>query len=120
MAALLERGVLAGADGTFDAATSSRDRLSSAGWDCDYRLTDTGRAWLDDFGVTIPAGRRPAVRYCVDWSEQRHHLAGALGAAMLARLVDLDWVRRSSTSRAVHVTSDGRLGLADTLNVEVA
>jgi hypothetical protein len=39
---------------------------------------------------------------------------------MLARLVDLDWVRRSSTSRAVHVTSDGRLGLADTLNVEVA
>jgi hypothetical protein len=52
--------------------------------------------------------------------ERRHHLAGALGAAILARFVDLDWVRRSPTSRAVHVTSDGRLGLADPLNVEVA
>ena len=120
MAALLERGVLAGGDGTFDPTTSSRDRLSSAGWDRDYRLTGTGKAWLDDFGVTIPAGCRPLVRYCVDWSEQRHHLAGALGAAVLARLVELDWLRRSPTSRAVHVTSAGRAGLADSLNVEVA
>jgi hypothetical protein len=54
----------------------------------------------------------------VDWSEQRHHLAGALGAALLTRLADMDWVRRSPTSRAVQVTNNGRVGLAATLGVE--
>jgi DNA-binding transcriptional ArsR family regulator len=121
MAALIDRGVLAGGDGSFDPATSERDRLSSAGWDCDYRLTAAGHTWIDDFGVTVPPGRRrPLIRYCVDWSEQRHHLAGALGAALLIRLIDLGWVRRSATSRAVHVTDDGRSGLAGTFGVEVA
>ena len=116
MAALLDRGVLTGGDGTFDPA---RDRLSAPGRDHDYRLTDVGRAWMDDFGVKVPTGsHRPLIRYCVDWSEQRHHLAGALGAALLTRLTDLDWVRRSPTSRAVHVTNDGRAGLAATFGVE--
>lgn len=104
-----------------------RPRLQRAGptlggrlGDCDYRLTDAGRGWMDDFGVSLAAeGRRPLVRYCVDWSEQRHHLAGALGAALLIRLADLGWLRRSPTSRAVQVTDDGRRGLAGTLGVEV-
>ncbi len=61
--------------------------------------------------------RRPLIRYCVDWSEQRHHLAGALGAALLTRLTDLGWVRRSPASRAVRVTDDGRAGLATTFGV---
>jgi DNA-binding transcriptional ArsR family regulator len=121
MGDLLGRGVLAGGDGTFDSSTSARDHLSAVGWDCDYRLTDTGRAWADDFGVKVPSGsRRPLIRYCVDWSEQRHHLAGALGAALLTRLLDLGWVRRSPTSRAVHVTDDGRSGLAEAFGVETA
>jgi hypothetical protein len=74
---------------------------------------------MDDFGVKVAAGsRRPFIRYCVDWSEQRHHLAGAFGAALLTRLADMGWVRRSPTSRAVHVTDDGRAGLATTFGVE--
>lgn len=121
MAALIEQGILTGGDGTFDPAGPGRDRLSSAGWDCDYRLTETGHRWLDDFGVNVPIGpRRPLIRYCVDWSEQRHHLAGALGAALLARLIDLGWIRHSPTSRAVHVTDAGRSGFAGTFNVETA
>jgi DNA-binding transcriptional ArsR family regulator len=121
MTALLERRILAGGDGAFDAPAAQRDRLSAAGWDHDYRLTGTGRQWMEDFGVTVPPGsRRPLVRYCVDWSEQRHHLAGALGAAVLARLIDLSWLRRSPTSRAVHVTSEGHRGLADTFGLETA
>jgi hypothetical protein len=116
MAALIDKGLLTGGDGTFD---PGRDRLSAPGRDRDYRLTDAGRTWLDDFGVKIAAGsRRPLIRYCVDWSEQRHHLADAFGAALLIRLTDMGWVRRSPTSRAVHVTDDGRAGLAATLGIE--
>lgn len=119
MEALIDQGVLAGGDGTFDPGGSGRDRLSSPGWDCDYRLTGTGRAWMDDFGVKIAAGsRRPLIRYCVDWSEQRHHLSGALGAALLTRLAGMGWVRRAPASRAVHVTSDGRSGLAATFGIK--
>jgi DNA-binding transcriptional ArsR family regulator len=113
MGALIDQGVLAGGDGTFDSGGSGRDRLSSPGWDCDYQLTGAGRAWMDDFGVKIATGsRRPLIRYCVDWSEQRHHLSGALGAALLTGLTGLGWLRRAPASRAVHVTSDGRAGLA--------
>src|SRR5215211_3040620 len=82
MAALLERGVLAGGDGAFH--PEAGDRLSSPGGDVPYELTEHGAGFLrDDLGVDVAAigGRRPLVRYCVDWSEQRHHLAGALGAA---------------------------------------
>ena len=106
-------------DGTFDPRHSERDRLSAPGRDCDYRLTDTGQAWIDDFGVKVATGsRRPLIRYCVDWSEQRHHLAGALGAALLTRLTDLGWVRPAPASRAVHITGEGRTGLATALGIE--
>jgi len=119
MAALIRCGVICGGDGTFNPAAAARDRLSAAGWDCDYRLTPAGQAWMDDFGVKIASGSgRPLIRYCVDWSEQRHHLAGGLGAGLMARLLELGWVRRSPTSRAVHVTSDGRAGLASSFSIK--
>jgi hypothetical protein len=118
MAALIDQDILVGGDGTFDPRGSGRDRLSSPGWDCDYRLSGSGQAWMDDFGVKIPTGsRRPLIRYCVDWSEQRHHLSGALGAALLTRLTDIGWVRHAPASRAVHVTSEGRSGLAATFGI---
>jgi hypothetical protein len=111
MAALLQDGCIDGGDGTFDAATASHDRRTGYGRDVDYTLTDAGRGFLDEFGVIL-AARRPVVRYCVDWSEQRHHLAGALGRGLRDRLVDLDWVRPSPHSRAVAVTETGQGGLA--------
>ena len=121
MGALLAQGALAGGDGAFDPGRAQRDRRCGPGWDVAYVLTENGRAALGDLGIDCwPAGKRPFVRYCVDWSEQRHHLAGALGAAVLARLIDLNWLRRSPTSRAVHVTREGQRGLADTFGVETA
>ena len=50
----------------------------------------------------------PAVRYCVDWSEQRHHLSGGLGRGLCDRLFELDWIRRTDAPRAVRVTDRGR------------
>ncbi|MGY1434636.1 ArsR/SmtB family transcription factor [Streptomyces reniochalinae] len=116
MRVLLEKGHLVGGDGLFDPSVAERDRLSGSGHDIDYRLTPQGETFLAAFGVTWPP-RRAAVRYCVDWSEQRHHLSGALGRGLHDRLLTLGWLTRAPASRAVHLTEAGRAGLADTFGV---
>src|SRR3984957_13491648 len=119
MAALIERGMLAGGDGVFDPATAEHDRLSSPGFDFDYRLTPVGIERLAELGIEFGAlpRRRPLIRYCVDWSEQRHHRAGPLGAAIAHQMFELRWIRRAEHTRAVHVTDDGRRGLEQTFGV---
>jgi DNA-binding transcriptional ArsR family regulator len=116
MQALLEGGLLAGGDGNFDPASACEDRLASPGFDFDYRLTARGVRELDAFGIdldSLRSRRRPLIRYCVDWSEQRHHLAGALGAAVADRMLELNWIRRARRSRAVHISDEGYPGLKD-------
>jgi DNA-binding transcriptional ArsR family regulator len=123
MQALLENDLLAGGDGRFDRASAREDRLSSPGFDYDYRLTRRGVRELTAFGIdleSLRSRRRPLIRYCVDWSEQRHHLAGALGAAILDRMLDLRWIRRARRSRAVHITDEGYHGLRDRFGLELS
>jgi DNA-binding transcriptional ArsR family regulator len=63
---------------------------------------------LDLLGVTVPsAGRRPLVRSCLDWTERRPHVAGALGHAMLDALLARRWVTRRPNDRALQVTPTG-------------
>ncbi len=74
---------------------------------------------LEELGMSVNGnGRRSLVRYCVDWSEQRHHLAGGVGATLARRLFDLGWLRRADRGRAVHVTPAGAAGLRQTFGVE--
>ena len=115
MDALLEQELLDGGDGR----RRPGERLAAPGREVDYRLTDAGARRLRELGVDLDAlpRRRSAIRYCVDWSEQRHHLAGAIGAALTARMFDLGWIRRARTSRAVRVTDRGRAGLWDALGL---
>ena len=61
--------------------------------------------------------RQPAVRYCLDWSEQQHHLAGPLGTALADRLFALGWVRRTDRRRVVRITGPGRENLPGTLGL---
>jgi DNA-binding transcriptional ArsR family regulator len=121
MAALLERDLLTGGDGVFDPGATDDDRLSSPGFDLDYRLTPRGVRELHEFGIDFDAlpQRRPLIRYCVDWSEQRHHLAGSLGAALATRMFELGWLSRAHNSRAVHVAEDGREGLRRRFGIEL-
>jgi DNA-binding transcriptional ArsR family regulator len=122
MDALLEHGLLTGGDGVFDPEHAERDRLSAPGLDFDYRLTEQGVDQLHQFGIDFDAlpRRRQLIRYCVDWSEQRHHLAGSLGAALADRMLELGWIRKARRSRAVHVSDEGYAGLRETFGIELA
>src|SRR5690606_24079319 len=79
------------------------------------QLTDAGRHFVAAAGIDLDAlagSRRPLCRICLDWSERRHHLAGALGAALLDRCLEQGWLRRRRDSRALVVTARGRRALA--------
>jgi DNA-binding transcriptional ArsR family regulator len=71
-------------------------------------LTNAGAEWLAAFGID-PADaarqRRTFCRPCLDWGERRHHLGGALGAALLARFYELRWAQRAKDSRVVVFTA---------------
>jgi DNA-binding transcriptional ArsR family regulator len=118
MGSLLERDVLVGGDGRYDPGRHPHDAPSSQGHDIAYELTDSGRAFLTDAGIEIPCSRRQMVGYCIDWTEQRHHLSGGLGRGVLDRFVSAAWVKRSSRGRAVTVTDRGRTALADCFGID--
>jgi hypothetical protein len=73
-----------------------------------YAITVEGGAFLETLGVTVPPSRRP-VRHHADSTEEGLHLSGALGRALLARFVDLGWLRRQKKQR-LQITPDGRSG----------
>ncbi|MGW1274687.1 transcriptional regulator, partial [Streptomyces sp. NPDC002491] len=119
MQSLLDHGVLTGHDGIHRPAEAVRDRPASYGRDIVYELSAAGPSVLAELGVDtdrLPP-RRPAIRYCVDWSEHQHHLAGGLGATLKTRLFELGWVRWGAAPRVVHLTDDGAVGLERTLGL---
>ncbi len=82
-----------------------------------FEVTADGMATLTSFGLNIGALERTRRRFagaCLDWTERKPHLNGALGAAMTARLLGLGWIERDRRRRAVRVTPAGREGLAAT------
>ena len=81
---------------TFDGATVS--------------LSAAGERLITDFGIDASAVRnqkRASCRVCMDWSERRHHLAGAVGAALLTRVIELGWAVRDRSSRAINFRPHG-------------
>jgi DNA-binding transcriptional ArsR family regulator len=118
MAAMIEQGHLEGGDGRHDPARSRHDQVSGYGRDIEYVLTPAGRRLLDELGVVIPERRRTLVRYCIDWSEQRHHLAGLLGRSIHDRFLTAGWVRRRDRGRSVKVTASGEAVLAESLHID--
>jgi DNA-binding transcriptional ArsR family regulator len=85
-----------------------------------WTVTARGERDFEDLGVDVEGlreGRRPLTRVCVDWSERRPHVAGALGAALATRLFDHRWIERRPGVRAVAVTAAGRSGLTEWLGV---
>ncbi|HEY3000300.1 MAG TPA: helix-turn-helix transcriptional regulator [Acidimicrobiales bacterium] len=102
------------------------DALEGRGWigpaAGGYALSPAGEAGLVGAGVDVAgarAARRAFARPCLDWTERRPHLAGALGAAVAARALAAGWVRRRA-GRGVAVTPAGRDVLAGVFGVPAA
>jgi hypothetical protein len=73
-------------------------------------LTASGQEWFKQAGIDADLAarqRRAFCRSCMDWSERRFHLAGSLGAALLARVRDLGWAKREEESRVLRFTANG-------------
>lgn len=81
-------------------------------------LTPLGTQAMEKLGVEVapPKGRRAFCRTCLDWSERRHHLAGTLGAALLARFEQLGWAKRVPDSRVMAFSAAGEAALRDWLD----
>jgi DNA-binding transcriptional ArsR family regulator len=72
-----------------------------------------GRVGVDR--VHIESQRRSLCRACLDWSERRHHLAGAVGAALMTRFIELRWAKRREGSRVVNFSPAGERALREAL-----
>jgi DNA-binding transcriptional ArsR family regulator len=88
----------------------------------DFKLTRAGRIWLNEFGVDWQAlknEKRSFAPQCLDWTEQRYHIAGALGSALLIRMFEQGWLKRSWAPRLVRLTTKGEIELSRRLSVVV-
>jgi len=83
-------------------------------------VTSSGARFLSTFGVDLaPRTRRIFCQPCLDWSERRYHLKGLVGARILARLLELEWLKCVPGSRALRLTSSGRAGLSEIFQIEI-
>jgi len=90
---------------------------NGSGADVAYEVTAEGAERLAGFGVDVVQVRRSRRRFagaCLDWTQRRPHLNGALGAAVTGRLLELGWIERGPSRRAVKITGPGQDGLAAT------
>lgn len=122
-AALLERGALTATDGIATTERRARDRLSAPVAEHPYALGPNAHEVFAELGVDldqVSRRKRPLLKFCVDWSEQCHHLGGALGAELALSLHHRGWwERRRQGHRAVRLTDKGAQALRTCLAVDL-
>lgn len=85
-----------------------------------FEITRKGEKWFEALGISIAelkTKKRTLARPCMDWTERRLHLAGALGASMTQRFIELGWLVRSRVSRSMSVTPLGYKRLHEELKL---
>lgn len=82
-----------------------------------YRLSRSGQIWWREFGMADP--KDISSRACIDWTERRHHLGGALGTALFSRMKEIRWIVPNPGGRSVHVTHLGIRELERQLGITV-
>jgi DNA-binding transcriptional ArsR family regulator len=102
---------LAGRMGVALTETMQKQRIIVAEGERDYRVTTHGADWLSELGIkmeSLQTGKRNFARQCLDWTERRPHVSGALGAALMQHFLDEGWLARRRESRALRVTQRGQ------------
>jgi len=87
-----------------------------------FEVTGAGAKELGSFGLNLMQLRRSRRQFagtCIDWTQRRRHLNGALAAAITSRMFELGWIERGQRRRSVRVTPVGIEGLASTFGVEL-
>jgi DNA-binding transcriptional ArsR family regulator len=105
------------------------DRLRALGWlapvageDAAYELTRAGRRAVEALGIDVNAVRTLRRRFafaCLDWSERRPHIGGALGAALLNLALKRRWLLQDLDSRALAITRTGQRALRSHFGLEM-
>ena len=75
-----------------------------------FEISPEGKKWFSDFGINVEEAqkqKRIFLKPCLDWSERRNHLAGSVGALLLDKMINEDWIRKTKNSRAIIVTGKG-------------
>ncbi|RED54165.1 ArsR/SmtB family transcription factor [Aestuariispira insulae] len=83
-------------------------------------ITEAGSRYFEQIGIDIPqlkTGKRAVTRPCLDWSERRPHLGGALGAAILDRFLEKGWLNRRKNSRTIQITPPGYQALREEFGI---
>ncbi len=100
------------------------DAMVASGLLCDaggLTVTAAGRSWFATLAgpEALRSKSRPLVLACLDWTERRTHLAGALGATLYQQLVTRRWVLPRPGSRSVRLTPDGEIALGELMGVRL-
>ncbi|MFD1886760.1 ArsR/SmtB family transcription factor [Paenibacillus wenxiniae] len=76
-----------------------------------FEVSESGLELFTTIGLDVSQLRRKRRAFahaCLDWSERKHHLGGALGHGLLQLCLDRGWIERMSGIRAIIVTADGQ------------
>jgi DNA-binding transcriptional ArsR family regulator len=114
---------LAGRVGVAVTAALARQRVIVLGRSGAYAVSPGGEAFFASLDVNLErvrCARRNFARPCLDWSERRPHLAGALGAALCDVFLARRWLTRMASSRALRIMPAGRTWLLERLSIDIA
>ena len=107
------------------------DQMRSQGWLVEHpedgsvgglAVTERGERHFAAHGIDLDPYRRARRRFafaCLDWTERRTHLAGALGVAITGSLLQRRWLTESATARALEVTERGEQGLRQAFDLDI-
>lgn len=88
----------------------------------DFELTEKGKTWFLEQGIVIEEVqklKRTFAFQCLDWSERKYHLAGALGDAFLEMMLKKDWFRKNKNTRELVLTATGKKEIQQLLNINI-
>ena len=84
-------------------------------------VTAEGHAFFAELGVNLArvgASRRVVCRPCLDWTERRYHVAGAVGAALCEHCLGRNWLRQTRDTRALTISAEGRAAFARLFGID--